>query len=247
LIEHALQKDLAWLQKDLRALAGFEPQLAGWCSLEELQASAFIHLRGWLLPKDPLPQLSEQHFRSALDTARQRLPGLSSQLMDRLQKIFAIRQDILRRVQPVPRAKPARTLMSFQQLETTPAKPVLVSPIERDLNTLMPNTFLQALPFERLGDFVRYLKALRVRAERALVNPAKDQARSQLVLPYVEALNRLVSRQPKERATQEALEEFRWMVEEYKVSVFAQEIGTAIPVSPERLNEQLARLRTRVP
>jgi ATP-dependent helicase HrpA len=243
LIEHALQKDFAWLQKDLRALARFAPQLADWCSVEELQAGAFVQLRGWVLPKGPLPQLSEEHFRAALDAARQRLPSLSSQLMDRLQEIFAIRQDILRRIQPVPAAKLARTVTSFQQLETTPAKPVRVSPVEQELNALMPKTFLQSLPFDRLGDFVRYLKALRVRAERASVNPAKDQARSQLVLPYVEALNRLVSCQPRERATQETLEEFRWMIEEFKVSVFAQEIGTAIPISPKRLDEQLAKLR----
>ena len=93
---------------------------------------------------------------------------------------------------------------------------------------------------------MRYLKALRIRAERALVNPAKDQTRSQLVFPYVEALKQLLARQPKERATQEALQEFRWMLEEFKVSVFAQEIGTAIPISPKRLDEQLAKLRGHV-
>ena len=110
----------------------------------------------------------------------------------------------------------------------------------------MPKTFLKSVPFDRLGDFVRYLKALRLRAERAQVNPAKDQTRAQLVLPYVAALKQLLARQPKERATQAVLEEFRWMVEEFKVSVFAQEIGTAIPVSAKRLDEQLAKLRADV-
>ena len=36
-----------------------------------------------------------------------------------------------------------------------------------------------------------------------------------------------------------AVEEFRWMVEEYKVSLFAQELGTAVPVSPQRLDQLL--------
>jgi len=35
------------------------------------------------------------------------------------------------------------------------------------------------------------------------------------------------------------VEEFRWMVEEYKVSLFAQELGTAVPVSPQRLDQLL--------
>jgi ATP-dependent helicase HrpA len=39
-----------------------------------------------------------------------------------------------------------------------------------------------------------------------------------------------------------SLEEFRWLIEEFKVSLFAQELGTAVPVSAKRLTEQLARL-----
>ncbi|MEN9678542.1 MAG: hypothetical protein RIS76_4438, partial [Verrucomicrobiota bacterium] len=38
-------------------------------------------------------------------------------------------------------------------------------------------------------------------------------------------------------------EEFRWLLEEYKVSLFAQELGTAAPVSPKRLDELLERIR----
>ena len=246
LVEYALQKDLAWLEKDLRACSQFSVQLAGWCSVEELQASALVHLKRWLLPRDPLPRLSENNLKAALETARQRLPGLASQLLDRLREILTIRQDILRKVRPVTVAKPARTLVSFQQLETARAKPPAISPVEQELHSLMPKLFLGCVPFERLGDFVRYLKALRIRAERASVNPAKDQARAELVRPYVEALKQFAARQHKDPLARQAVEEFRWILEEFKVSVFAQEIGTAIPVSAKRLDEQLSKLRAQL-
>ena len=142
-IEHALQKDFAWLQKDLRALARFGPQVAGWCSLEELQASAFIHLQRRLLPKHPLPSsarsISAPRWTRLVEGFRAGHP--SSWTVCR--KYSQSGRTFSKRVQPVPGAKPARTLMSFQQLETTRAKPVLVSPVEQELNTLMPKTFLQ--------------------------------------------------------------------------------------------------------
>ena len=48
---------------------------------------------------------------------------------------------------------------------------------------------------------------------------------------------------PRSPEARQAMEESRWMIEEFKVSVFAQELGTACPISPKRLDEKLARVR----
>jgi ATP-dependent helicase HrpA len=117
------------------------------------------------------------------------------------------------------------------------------SHLQQELQALLPGNFLERIPFERLPDLKRYLKAFRMRAERASVNPIKDHERSRMVAPYVDALARCLASKPKSESLQAAVEELRWMVEEFKVSVFAQEIGTAIPVSPKRLDEQLAKVR----
>jgi ATP-dependent helicase HrpA len=82
-----------------------------------------------------------------------------------------------------------------------------------------------------------------VRSERASLNPAKDRDRARLVAPYVEAIHKFRAIQSEAEPFRSHREEFRWMVEEFKVSVFAQELGTSIPVSPKRLDEQLAKLR----
>ena len=66
-----------------------------------------------------------------------------------------------------------------------------------------------------------------MRVERASNNPLKDQERARLVAPYVEAWRNLPAPAKLSEAARAAQWEYRWMVEEYKVSVFAQELGTA--------------------
>ena len=78
--------------------------------------------------------------------------------------------------------------------------------------------------------------------ERARLNPVKDRERTQIVAPYMARLKALKAHPPKSTDARRIVEEFRWMVEEFKVSVFAQELGTAHPVSPKRLDDQLLRL-----
>ena len=105
------------------------------------------------------------------------------------------------------------------------------------LDDLLAPGFLRELPTARLAHFPRYLKAMRLRAERLRQDPAKDQQRMLQVLPYWrEYLNH--------RAEGEAaLDELRWLIEEWRVSLFAQELKTAEPVSAKRLAKALEALR----
>jgi ATP-dependent helicase HrpA len=242
LVEFAVQKDLAWLQKDLRALVKFDPLVLGFCTGEELQAGAYANLKSHVLPLEPFPVLSESRFLDAVEVARQRLPGLASKAMDRIELILKLRQDVLQRGRSKPVPSPSRTLGSLKDLGPAPVIPRAPSWLSIELNALVPKNFLEITPFERLPDLGRYLKALRVRSERAALNPVKDQERCRLVVPYVEALRKLKADQPGAGISKTSLEEFRWMIEEFKVSVFAQELGTSIPVSPKRLDEQLRKV-----
>ena len=108
---------------------------------------------------------------------------------------------------------------------------------------MLPPRFLEQIPFDRLPHVPRYLKALLTRLERAALNPAKDQERARQIAPYQEAWKQLQAAPPRSAEARQAMEEFRWMLEEFKVSVFAQELGTAQPVSAKRLDEKLARIR----
>jgi ATP-dependent helicase HrpA len=196
------------------------------------------------LPQECSQQLTEQHFRAAVEKARTRLPGLAQQLIDRLETILKLRQELLRRFGP--KAAPVstkKTLTGLDQLgavtTAAPPKPNLAT---SELASLLPKNFLETTPFEQLAHFPRYLKALLTRAERAALNPQKDQERARQLAPYVQALRELQSKLSTSVSAQRNIDEFRWLIEEFKVSLFAQELGTAQPVSAKRLSEYLCKV-----
>jgi ATP-dependent helicase HrpA len=76
---------------------------------------------------------------------------------------------------------------------------------------------------------VRYLKGLKLRAERWRQNPAKEAERSRLLAPWL----------ARQRALPRSDARY-WLVEEYRVSLFAQELGTAEAVSAQRLEREFA-------
>jgi ATP-dependent helicase HrpA len=116
--------------------------------------------------------------------------------------------------------------------------------LPEELAFLMPPAFLDGIEFETLRQLPRYLKALTLRAERAANNPVKDAERAKAVAPYQAALHRLRTASNATSAdAARRVDGFRWLLEEYKVSLFAQELGTAVPVSPKRLDEYLASMR----
>ncbi|MBB6241613.1 ATP-dependent helicase HrpA [Rhodanobacter sp. MP1X3] len=122
--------------------------------------------------------------------------------------------------------------------------------MHEQLDSLLSAGFLQELLLARLAHFPRYLKAMRLRAERLQQDPTKDQQRLLQVLPYWREY--LKHRTEKGASTEKGisaarardadLAELRWLIEEWRVSLFAQELKTAEPVSAKRLAKALAAL-----
>jgi ATP-dependent helicase HrpA len=245
LVEIAIEKDLAWIEKDLHALSRFESLYAPLGDGDALRESALEHLKRHLLPAEPLPALSEACFASALEIARSRLPGLVPPFIERVGSILQLRQQVQQRLGPVVAPAPTTRPKTFSQLSQLGA-PVAAprgNPLAAELAALLPPRFLELIPFDRLSHLGRYLKALLTRIERAAQNPLKDQERARQLAPYQNAWKQLQAAPPSSAEARQAMEEFRWMIEEFKVSLFAQELGTISPVSSKRLDEKLARIR----
>jgi ATP-dependent helicase HrpA len=245
LVELALSKEFAWLHRDLRDLNRFDALAVNFCPLVELQETAFENLKHHVLPAEVFLALIEANFNAAVQQTRLQIPGLAAQLVDRVGAILKLRQEIQRRCGPspiLPTTKP-KTLSDLSQLNLTAKdapKPVNVWAAE--LESLLPRNFLETIPFPQLTHLPRYVKALATRMERAKLNPVKDKERAQQLEPYLAALKKLQANPPKAAGARQQLGEFRWMIEEFKVSLFAQELGTAVPVSPKRLDQQRERL-----
>jgi len=245
LIELALAKDFAWLHRDLRELNRFDALVANLCPLDEFREMAFENLKRHALPTEVFWPLREAEFNKAVQATRLELPGLAQKLVDQVGVILRARMEIQARTGPapvLPTSKP-KTFSDLSQLSVATkdaAKPTNLW--AEELDSLLPRHFLREIPFAQLTHIPRYLKALATRMERAKLNPVKDKERAALVAPYLAKLNVLRENPPKQPEAQRRAEEFRWLVEEYKVSVFAQEIGTAQPVSPKRLDEKFSSL-----
>ena len=110
--------------------------------------------------------------------------------------------------------------------------------LREQFDALLTPGFLRELPLMRLAHYPRYLKAMRLRGERLRQDPAKDQQRMLQVMPYWRAC--LQHRAAGAEAS--GLDELRWLIEEWRVSLFAQELKTAEPVSAKRLAKALAAL-----
>ena len=107
------------------------------------------------------------------------------------------------------------------------------------LAALTPPGFLRDTPATALSEYPRYLKALALRGERALRDPVRDQARMLELTPFGDALADAAARGEIHDPEWQAL---RWELEELRVSLFAQELGSR-GVSPKKLAARLARLR----
>jgi len=110
--------------------------------------------------------------------------------------------------------------------------------LREQCDALLTPGFLRELPPSRLLHYPRYLKAMRLRAERLRQDPAKDQQRLLQVIPY---WRDYLKHRAAGTSTAD-LAELRWLIEEWRVSLFAQELKTAEPVSAKRLAKALAVL-----
>jgi ATP-dependent helicase HrpA len=120
----------------------------------------------------------------------------------------------------------------------------ICSELIADFERLVPESFVNLYDLDRMTHLVRYINCMEIRAQRAPVDFEKDQAKAKDVKAFSDRLNKMIKTLSPDasREKREALEEFFWMLEEYKVSIFAQELKTAFPVSEKRLEEKLAQI-----
>ena len=212
LLGRQLGHDLGWLERDLRALRELGTLTATLLPLEELQAQALESIRRWVCER-PVQPLTTAAFTAVLERAKADLRGLVPRLTDLLREILTLRQALL--VHPTP----------------PPG-------LERDVTALLGTEFLRTTPYAQLAHFPRYLKAMKLRADRWRKNSAKDAERMAQLAPYQAAAAKLRDR--------EGGDALRWLVEEFRVSLFAQELGTAEPVSAVKLDRALAAVQSGV-
>ncbi|MEO5345480.1 MAG: ATP-dependent RNA helicase HrpA [Magnetococcus sp. YQC-9] len=116
-----------------------------------------------------------------------------------------------------------------------------VPDIQEQLVWLLPADFLLSVPDPWLERLPVYLTAMRIRLERCARDPLKDARAIGEVIPFWREYRRRYERHAKENLLDPELMMLRWMIEEWRVSLFAQELRTVMPVSAKRLAAQLQK------
>jgi ATP-dependent helicase HrpA len=129
------------------------------------------------------------------------------------------------------RAAVERALRAASSLSVLPS----LTDAREQVQALVYPGFVTATGRSRLTDLVRYLRAARHRLEVLPEHPRRDADRMGRVHAVRDEYEQELADWPEERPVPPALAEIRWMIEELRVSLFAQQIRTAYPVSEKRI------------
>ena len=122
-----------------------------------------------------------------------------------------------------------------RKIKDTKIAPDSVQDAQQQLQRLVPKNFLTAAPWPQLAHFARYLKAITARLDKLRADPARDAAKLMELRPHEQRYWRLVAE--RKGAVDARMQELRWLLEELRVSFFAQELRTPQPVSVKRLDK----------
>jgi ATP-dependent helicase HrpA len=180
---------------------------------------------------------TRQDFEAHAEAVYAGMIPLARRVLDAAVPVVEARARFAETVSRLRRARPARGGVSEW-----------IDEIEGDVGRLVPDRFVEIYPLERMTDVARYLDAARIRIERAADDPEKDRRKARRVAEFAAALQDLAAGLTPAATGEKrrGVEAFFWMIEEYRVSVFAQELGTRVPVSEKRLRKRLEELQRMV-
>ncbi len=220
-----LEKNLPDLQKMATAymLVGRAADNSGGGTLEELRQQILDVALSRTFLLDPLPT-NEAEFKKRLDEGRGRLTLIATEIARLAGGILLEFTAAQRKIKDTKNAAEASADCAQQ------------------LQRLVPKRFLSATPYAQLQHFPRYLKAITARLDKWRADPGRDAARLLEIKPQEQRYWRLVAE--RKGATDARMQEFRWLLEELRVSFFAQELRTPQPVSIKRLEKVWQQLNS---
>jgi len=212
---------LKYLEKNIPDLQKMAVAYMSLGTAEELRTQIIDVALDRAFLQDPLPT-DEASFKKRVEEGRGRLTLIANEVARLAGVVLTEYAAATRKVKDTKNA-PEATADCAQQLQR-----------------LMPKLFLTATPWAQLQHFARYLKAITLRLDKYRADPARDAQRMAEVKAQEQRYWRLVAER---KGAQDArMLEFRWLLEELRVSFFAQELRTPQPVSVKRLEKAWGQL-----
>jgi ATP-dependent helicase HrpA len=219
-----LRAQVAWLPNldRIQLLAGrlVKPASLEQQLIELLADRAFLDTEDW--PRDTAA------YRRFLDRGRERI-GLAV-------------QDVTQVLLPLFEAY-HQACLAWEGLQSTRWQ-YAVDDLQAQLAHLAPSGFLSRTPWAWLQQYPRYFRAIVLRVDKLTHGAqARDQQHTDLLATFWQNYSQRAEQQRAQGVYDPELVQFRWLLEELRVSLFAQELGTAAAVSPKRLEKQWAKVQ----
>jgi len=211
-----LREPIRFLEKNIPGLQQMVLHFMALGTQEELRDQIVATTLDRACLQDPLP-VDEASFLLRRDEGRARLSLLA-------QEIARLATTILSEY-----ASLGKKIAQAKTFSTAYAD------MQQQLAQLMTRRFLIETPYTQLTHFPRYLKAIGLRIDKLKADPARDQRALAELQPLAQSYQRLAAQ--RRDISDPRMSEFRWLLEELRVSLFAQELRTPMPVSVKRLQK----------
>ncbi|MEH1098949.1 ATP-dependent RNA helicase HrpA [Micromonospora sp. CPCC 205561] len=165
------------------------------------------------------PAWDAEGFAALRERVRAELVDTVVEVMDRVRRVLAAAYAVEQR------------LGATRNLAVVAA----LADIRAQLNALVHAGFVTETGYARLPDLLRYLTAVERRLDRLTGNPQRDKQQQDRVAVVQKEYQEMLAALPPGRRQSPAVRQIRWMIEELRVNVFAQALGTPYPVSEQRI------------
>ncbi|HSC97248.1 MAG TPA: ATP-dependent RNA helicase HrpA [Burkholderiales bacterium] len=226
LLRLALKEQVRQLERSLPGFAPAALALRGLAPADDWKDDLVTTIADRaFIGEDDLPR-NANAFEALKQRARTRLPAVREAAC----RLFAAIADEYQRAQQ----KLAAAAKSFPQA---------AADVRSQIARLVFKGFMSATPWQRLQDLPRYLKAVQVRLDRVAADPERDQRHAGNIAELSRRYEERAAKLSRAGASDPRLEDFRWRIEELRVSLYAQELKTPYPVSYKRLDKLWSQMR----
>jgi ATP-dependent helicase HrpA len=218
-----LKDALKYLEKNIPDLQKMAVAYMPLGTAEELRAQIVDVALERAFLQEPLPA-DEAAFKQRVEEGRGRLTLIANEVARLAGAILA------------------EYTLAVRKIKETKIQPAATADAAQQLQRLIGKRFIADTPWPRLAHFARYLKAIILRLDKLRADPARDAQRLAELRPQEQRYWRLLAE--RKGALDERMSEFRWLLEELRVSFFAQELRTPQPVSVKRLDKLWVQLES---
>jgi ATP-dependent helicase HrpA len=175
----------------------------------------------------PEPAWTRAGFGALRDKAAAGLGARTVEVVHRVEGVLAVAHEVRAAIPQQP----------------APGQADAIADVREQFRRLLPTGFVASTGLVRLPDLARYLTAVRRRLEVLPRDVEVDRARMQRVAAVTAAYDDLVAALPAGRAAAADVQAIRWQLEELRVSLWAQQLGTPRPVSEQRIYRAIDAIR----